>query len=148
MLLDMLTMRGDGGAAQQRQHRVRHPDDPEDVGVEDGADDVEVERRRVLRPPSVRPEMPALLTSTSSRPAVCSTVAAAAATLSVGGDVERRPRTRRPRRPAAARRPPRAGRRRVRRPRRVKPSAPRPCAIAKPIPLFAPVTSAVFVSFT
>ena len=45
-------MRGDGGAAQHRQHRVGDPDDADDVGVDDGEEQLGADPGGLLRRPA------------------------------------------------------------------------------------------------
>ena len=148
MLLETLTMRGDVRAPQQRQHRVRHADDAEDVGVEDGADDVQVERRRVLRAATEPAGDAGVVDEDVEAPGGLLDRRGGLGDAVVGGDVQGDAE----RVDAGAAQPlDGASARRVssRAPTAtVKPRAPSPAAMAKPMPLFAPVTSAVFLSFT
>jgi len=87
MLLDTLTMRGDGARRSSGSSAFVTRTTPNTFVSRTSRT---TSRSRVVgscASPSTRPEIPALLTSTSSRPAVCSMLTAAAATL-CGGDVE------------------------------------------------------------
>lgn len=146
MLLDMLTMRGESARLSSGSIAFVTRTTPRTFVSRTVRTTSRSSVTGSCAPPSVRPEMPALLTSTSSRPAVRSIASAAAATLSSEVTSRATPNASTPavrsRATASSRlassRAPTAT---------VKPSAPRPWAMARPIPLFAPVTSAVFVSF-
>jgi len=68
-------------APQQRQHGVGHPDHAEDVGLQDLRS---TSRSSVVGSCVHAPPIPALLTSTSSRPVASSSASAAARTLARG----------------------------------------------------------------